>query len=139
MKRFSFIALALLFLLLCGCGGNSGDVPMTAEFAETEMTVDNMFLAEDSEYISFILFTARETVTDVQVYAMDFAEDGFVPSNVLYTAAEMEQGETLLGGVVFYGDMTTYGISFTDKGGGERSYELCVSGKDGSLIFTETT
>ena len=111
---------------------------MRAEFATTDMTVDNFFIAEDSEYISYILFTAEDKVTDVRVYAMDFVEDGFVPGAELYAADAMKQGETLLGGVVFWGDMTTYGMSLTDSDGRQHIYEMTVSGKDGSLIFAET-
>ena len=135
MKRILLIG--MLLLTLCGCGGNV-NAPMRAEFATTDMPVDNFFIAEDSEYISYILFTAEDKVTDVRVYAMDFAEDGFVPAEELYAADTMKQGETLLGGVVFWGDMTTYGMSFTDSSGAVRSYEMTVSGKDGSLIFAET-
>ena len=135
MKRILLIA--MLLLMLCGCGGNS-DTPMTAEFAKTDMTVDNFFIAEDSEYISYILFTAEDKVTDVRIYAMDFVEDGFVPAQELYAADTMKKGETLLGGVVFWGDMTTYGMSFTDSSGAVRSYEMTMSGKDGSLVFAET-
>ena len=134
MKRIFLVA--MLLLMLCGCGGNV-NAPMRAEFATTDMPVDNFFIAEDSEYISYILFTAEDKVTDVRVYAMDFAEDGFVPAEELYAADTMKQGETLLGGVVFWGDMTTYGMSFTDSSGAVRSYEMTVSGKDGSLIFAE--
>ena len=134
MKRILLIG--MLLLTLCGCGGNV-NAPMRAEFATTDMPVDNFFIAEDSEYISYILFTAEDKVTDVRVYAMDFAEDGFVPAEELYAADTMKQGETLLGGVVFWGDMTTYGMSFTDSSGAVRSYEMTVSGKDGSLIFAE--
>ena len=136
MKRIASLVLLLGLLLLVGCGGGS-DAPMTAEFADTEMAVDQYFIAEQSEYLSFILFTAQEPLNHVQVYAMDFVEDGFVPSRVLYAADSMKAGETLLGGVVFWGDMTTYGVSFTDSSGAVRSYELSVSGKDGSLIVTE--
>ena len=134
MKRILLIG--MLLLTLCGCGGNV-NAPMRAEFATTDMPVDNFFIAEDSEYISYILFTAEDKVTDVRVYAMDFVEDGFVPAQELYAADTMKQGETLLGGVVFWGDMTTYGMSFTDSSGAVRSYEMTVSGKDGSLIFAE--
>ena len=135
MKRILLIG--MLLLTLCGCGGNV-NAPMRAEFATTDMPVDNFFIAEDSEYISYILFTAEDKVTDVRVYAMDFVEDGFVPAAELYAADTMKQGETLLGGVVFWGDMTTYGMSFTDSSGAVRSYEMTVSGKDGSLVFAET-
>ena len=137
MKRVFAGVLAAMLLMMCGCGAQGADLPMTAEFAETEMTVDRYFVSEESEYLSFILFTANETVTDVQVYAMDFAEDGFVPAETLYTAERMKKGETLLGGVVFWGDMTTYGISFADSSGAVRSYEMVMSGYDGSLVFTE--
>ena len=134
MKRIFLVA--MLLLMLCGCGGNV-NVPMRAEFATTDMTVDNYFIAEDSEYISYILFTAEDKVTDVRVYAMDFVEDGFVPAEELYAADTMIKGETLLGGVVFWGDMTTYGVSFTDLNNEPHYYSLSQSGFDGSLVANE--
>lgn len=137
MKRILWIVLVLT--LLCGCGGSGGEVPMTAEFATTDMTVDNFFIAEDSEYISYIIFTAGDKVKDVRVYAMELAEEGFVPAAELYAADAMDKGETLLGGVVFWGDMTTYGMSLVDSSGAAHTYEMTMSGKDGSLIFTETS
>ncbi len=139
MKRFLSIAVAWMLLWLCACGAEPVAQPMTAEFAETDMVVDNMFIAEDSEYICYILFTAEDNVKDVRVYAMEFVEEGFVPGGELYAADKMKQGETLLGGVVFWGDLTTYGMSLTDSSGAEHTYELYISGKDGSLIFNETT
>ena len=137
MKRFLLGGILWALLCLWGCGGSAAELPMTAEFAETDMTVDNFFIAEDSEYISYILFTAEDKVTDVRVYAMDFVADGFVPAQELYAAETMKKGETLLGGVVFWGDMTTYGMSLTDSDGTQHTYEMTVSGKDGSLIFAE--
>ena len=136
MRRILLAAILSMLLLLCGCGGG-GEMPMTAEFAETDMAVDNVFIAENSEYLSYILFTAEDKVTDVRVYAMDFVEDGFVTGEALYAADSMKRGETLLGAVVFWGDMTTYGMSFTDSDGIQRNYEMTMSGKDGSLIFAE--
>ena len=137
MKRVLMIA-AVLMMLLCGCGGN-GEAPMSAKFADTNMIVDNMFIAEDSEYITYILFTAEDNVKDVRVYTMELNEEGLVPAEELYGAEGMKKNETLLGGVVFWGDMTTYGMSLVDSNGMSRTYELAMSGKDGSLIFSETT
>ena len=37
----------------------------------------------------------------------------------------------------FPGDMTTYGISFTDADGAARHYAVSISGKDGSLVCAE--
>ena len=136
MKRILLIA--MLLVLLCGCGG-AVEVPMTADFAETDMVVDYMFIAEESEYISYIIFTAEDNVKDVRVYAMEFVENGFVPAQELYAADAMRKGERLLGGVVFWGDMTTYGMSLTDSSGAAHSYEIIMSGKDGSLIFNEVS
>ena len=42
-----------------------------------------------------------------------------------------------MAGVVFYGDMTTYGISFVDEEGNERYYAVSLSGMNGALVLNE--
>ena len=43
----------------------------------------------------------------------------------------------MVAAVSFYGDMTTYGISFTDASGAQRCFEISLSGVDGSVVLIE--
>ena len=43
----------------------------------------------------------------------------------------------LVADVVFYGDMTAYGLSFTDESGIQRHFAITMSGFDSSLVATE--
>ena len=142
MKRFVCLTLALVLLWLCGCGERlpAGDLsrPVTAEYAESGAIADHTAVWEESEYTCYVLLTAADNVRNVRLAMLDFTDTmDYTLGTVFFEAAEMQIGETLLAGVVYYGDMTTYGISFTDSSGAERSYAFFMSGKDGSLILLE--
>jgi len=96
-----------------------------------------MYLQEDSEYIMWITFDPSEVVTNVQFVSFALSEMGMSVEKVLFTAPELEPGVPLLAGVVFYGDMTTYGLMCTDGEGRQRCYTVYISGFDGSLVMNE--
>ena len=50
---------------------------------------------------------------------------------------ELSASWPLVAEVVFYGDLTTYGVSFTDEYGAERHFALSMSGLDGSIVSSE--
>ena len=83
-------------------------------------------------------FTPAERLTDVKFGLLDWFEtESWQMSEVLYTMDELDPDHCFLAQVVFWGDMTTYGISFTDENGEVRHYAISISGKDGSLVCTE--
>ena len=43
----------------------------------------------------------------------------------------------LMAAVVFYGDMTTYVLSFTDGAGTAQQYAVSLSGRNGALVWTQ--
>lgn len=43
----------------------------------------------------------------------------------------------IVAAVAFYGDMTTFGISFTDASGVQRHYALYISARNSSLVLEE--
>ena len=96
-----------------------------------------MYLQEDSEYTVWITFDPSEVVKNVQFVSFRLSDMGMSVDQVLYTLPELEPGVPLLAGVVFYGDMTTYGLMCTDADGYQKCYTVYQSGYDGSLVVTE--
>ena len=141
MKR-GMIMLMLLLLCLCGCSERVPEAdlerPVKAVYAEADSPAAHTAIWEDCEYTCYILFTAADNLTDVRLSMLDIMDAPTIRlGEVFYSAAEMEYGETLLAGVVYYGDLTTYAITFVDSSGAERTFSCFMSGKDGSLIFEE--
>ena len=112
--------------------------PIYADYAEESFNAYHAYWSDETDYITSIGFTPAEKLTDVKFGLLDwFENENYTMQEVLYTIDEMDPDRCFLAQVVFWGDMTTYGISFTDADGAERHYAIMVSGKDGSLVCTE--
>lgn len=163
MKRL--ICLMLLLILLCGCGsepaGTTAPIETTipvetsvssettlppeiaapairAGYAAEDFNAYHAYWSDETDYITSIGFTPAERLTDVKFGLLDWFEtESYVMNEVLYTIDEMDPDHCFLAQVVFWGDMTTYGISFTDESGEARHYAVSISGRDGSLVCTE--
>ena len=95
------------------------------------------FILEESEYLEKLAFRSYENVTDVQFRWLLWEEEGLQVDKVLHTIPELKAGEAFVAGVVFYGDMTMFGLSFVDGNGVTHYYSVSVSGRNGSLVFEE--
>ncbi|MCD7813122.1 MAG: hypothetical protein LUH20_03550 [Lachnospiraceae bacterium] len=74
----------------------------------------------------------------MKFFLLGYDEEGTWKSEEeLYTLSELLPGMAFVAGVEFYGDMTGYGISFTDENGFERSFAVHVSGRNGELLLDE--
>ena len=114
--------------------------PICADYAPESFNAYHAYWSDETDYITSIGFTPAERLTNVKFGLLDWFEtESYVMNEVLFTANEMDPDHCFLAQVVFWGDMTTYGISFTDADGAERNYAVSVSGKDGSLVCTEYT
>ena len=112
--------------------------PIHADYAPEGFNGYHAYWSEETDYITAIGFTPTQTLTDVKVGLLDWFEtESWQMSETLYTIDEMDPDHAFLAQVVFWGDMTTYGISFTDAEGQPRHYAVSISGKDGSLVCTE--
>lgn len=143
MKRILSILLCIGLLSLCGCGGKTeeavGDAgsPIAAAFAETETAVDHAYFPADTEDACYVIFTARDSLTAPRLHALEVTNGGYIIGEQLCGWEAMEIGQTLLAPLTFYGDMTAYGLVFTDSNGSYRSFAVYISGEDGSLILQE--
>ena len=112
--------------------------PIHADYAPEDFNAYHAYWSGETDYITAIGFTPAETLTDVKFGLLDWFEtESWQMSQVLYTMDELTPERAFLAQVVFWGDMTTYGISFTDAKGQQRSFAVSISGKDGSLCCTE--
>ena len=112
--------------------------PIYADYAPEDFNAFHAYWSDETDYITAIGFTSGEKLTDVRFGLLDWFEtESWQMSQVLYTMEELDPDHAFLAQVVFWGDMTTYGISFTDESGEERHYAVSISGKDGSLVCTE--
>ena len=117
----------------------ASDAPIHAAYAEESFNAYHAYWGEDSDYITAIGFTADETLTDVEFSLLTWNEDGSYDAEVLYSFDSMDPDRAFLAQVTFWGDMTTYGIAFTDESGARRQFAVYISGRDGSLICEEDT
>lgn len=111
-------------------------VPIHAQYADGNFQYAERWHCAETDYVTDIGILPNETLSDVRFMCMELSES-LRPGEVLYTTQCLEADEALLVSVVFYGDMTTYGLSFVDAKGNERFFTFSISGKDGSLICME--
>ena len=112
--------------------------PITAAYADASFRPDYAYHSEETEYITSIAFTPNEVLKDVQFGLLEWQETGSLwMADVLHTIDELSPDQSFLAQVPFWGDLTTYGISFIDETGRERHFSVLIGGEDGSLICTE--
>jgi len=124
--------------LLCGYPKASYFNPITLESITKDAvneTEHHVFIKEESEYTQYLLLQPSEELSDISLTLMELTDDGLVPGEKLYTLDKLDADKPLVVGVVFYGDFTTYGLSFKGTSGNECNYIIYTSGKDGSVIL----
>ena len=94
-------------------------------------------IVDDGEGCTQLLVQARQEVHNVRLCTLQFEEDTFAEQELCERVDVLAAGEKLAAVVVFYGDMTTYGVSLYDELDNLHCYALTLSGKDGSLVMQE--
>lgn len=115
-------------------------VPFMAAYADEAFLaqgVYHQYIMEQSEYLVKIALFPQEEMYHVSLVEMALGEAGYDPARALCTFHRLAPDIPLVAGVIFFGDMTAYGLSFMDEGGNMRSFAFSISGKDGSLIAEE--
>ena len=112
--------------------------PIYADYAAESFNAYHAYWSDETDYITSIGFTPGEKLTNVRFGLLDWFEtESWQMAEELYTMDEIDADHAFLAQVVFWGDMTTYGISFTDADGETRHFAVSISGKDGSLVCQE--
>jgi len=132
-------AIALVLKMAGAEDGSTSPVTVTEGSRELLDRIECHSYIQDSAYARYLLVQTDRNISDVRVTSMVLGEAGMEIGADLYTLAALDPQKPLLLGVVFYGDMTTYGLLFTDADGMEYRYRISVSGKDGSLVLQNHT
>lgn len=99
----------------------------------------HLVIVDDSEFMEYLVFSPTQTLTDVRLSMLLWEDDGYVEDSILGTQPELEPGKPLIAEVVFYGDFTTYGLSFKDAYGIPRHFAVYISGRNGAPVLQEYT
>lgn len=94
-------------------------------------------VADDSEYRELLAFRFYEDVTNVRFMWLDYDGETLGEGLMITQIPEVKAGEALVASVVFYGDMTMFCLACVDSDGVNHYYSVSVSGRNGSLVFTE--
>ena len=114
--------------------------PITAGFADEQLLSNgdyHEYIADDSEYMVKLAFRASEVLKNVRFSSLQSEGSTYSILEELYTLPELSPDMPLVTGVVYYGDMTTYGISFADASGEERYFATYISARNGALMLEE--
>jgi len=115
-------------------------IPITLELTKRK-TLDSMdchsYITEETDYTQYLCLQSYEKLTDISFCIMDLVEDYLESGEILYTLEELNTDKPLVVGVVFHGDFTTFGLSFTDSFGKKCNYIIYTSGRNGSVIMQE--
>ena len=113
--------------------------PILAAFATEELIAKGPYeyiLIDKTENATELAIFANEPLTDVCFF--ESVHDGDACTHKpLHTLPALTIEKPMVAAVSFYGDMTTYGISFTDASGAKRCFEISLSGVDGSVVLIE--
>ena len=97
------------------------------------------FIADNVEGMQKIAIRAKEEVSAFALMDMELTDKGMQFGNTLYTQERLTPDKPLVIGVVFWGDLTTYGVSFMNAGGQPEFYTLSISGRNGDVVCTPYT
>lgn len=124
------------------------EAPMQVYWAELWLhgiTDYEKFVADDGEYSTDVLFTAKRTVTDFELMRLtirEIYEDGTASyaSEPIYSLERLTPERPLVVHMIFPGDTPAYGISYVDESGDGMTHRLMIeiSGEDGTLSLQET-
>ena len=129
MKK-TFLSILRYFIAACAMAAVAAAASAAGTDAARMITADYSkqcsgecipFIADSSESSVKILFTAREAVSDFSFLSVEFKD--FVNGRPVFgtsplkTLKTLEPERPLLVTMTFFGDLPSYGISFTDKNG----------------------
>lgn len=112
---------------------------LSANYADENLLLHGAYhhYSDQQEYRIPIAFRAYGTLRDVTLFAIDYTADGPFPGKDFFSLPEMTREMPLVAELVFPGDMTMYGIRFTDEAGTTHTYTVYISGRNGALMLTE--
>ena len=113
---------------------------LSADYAESALlhsgNYDYLIADEDDEYGVYVAFYAHGTVENVAFYRVSYG-DGYDIWEPICQWERVDRQKPLVVQMTFPGDMSCYGVTYTDSHGLIRYYQVYMSGLDGSLLLTQ--
>lgn len=102
----------------------------------------DFYSVDTSGYETRIVFSTDGVLQDLKLLSLfmnDVDEEGNPEYSIdeIYSYGTLESYRPLMVELTFYGDMPSYGVSYTDENGKTRCFAVSVSGYDGSLELLE--
>ena len=96
-----------------------------------------IYLTEDPQFCTTMLFRANEQITNVEILSVMLDGDTLAEITPLDALETVKAGQTIMIDALFPGDMTTYALRFHDGSGELRYFLFTLSGRNGDLILWE--
>ncbi len=90
-----------------------------------------------AEYTNWLCVRACAPLHRVRLTSLEMADDGWRVGETLLSIPDMAEGEMILAGLAFPGDMTTYALFCTDSSNAMHVYGLSLSGRNGLPVISE--
>lgn len=87
------------------------------------------------EYCTPVVFRAYGKLRDVALFAYEFSGEDYVAGADFFSLPELTKEMPLVAELAFPGDMSMYGIRFTDESGKTYIYSIYISGRNGALVL----
>ena len=110
---------------------------ISANYADDSLLASGEYhhYSDNQEYGISIAFRAYGTLRDVTIFEMGFSEEGPFPGADVFTLSEMTEEIPLVAELAFPGDMSMYGIRFSDEAGVTHIYRFYPSLRNGALML----
>lgn len=111
---------------------------ISANYADDALLLHGAYhhYSDGQEYHIPIVFRAYTPLRDVTLFTIGYTAEGPFPGEDLFTLPEMTAEVPLVAELAFPGDMTSYGIRFTDESGTVHTHTVYISGRNGALMLT---
>lgn len=117
---------------------------ITAWYADNALIDSGDYLEYSGDltgYVTKVAVKADKMLENVRFSSLSYSDSfsgvRYTTREVLYQLERLPADTVLILNMTFHGDMTTYGLRFTDSDNSIRYFAISQSGKDGSLVFSE--
>ena len=115
-------------------------VPVSAGYASQRLLSSGNYdqcICDESEYAVKIAFRFYEEVTDVCFSYLQFDGEAYVVADTAGAFPRLSPEKPMVMWLSFPGDMSCYGLYFTDSSGTPHRYIISISGRNGLVVLTE--
>lgn len=121
-----------------GIGSSWIEIGWAENMPEFPAVRDTVVLSEDEPATDILIKGGN--IRDLKLLSLFLSDENGAVNynpNVVYEYGELAEDTPLIITVSFYGDLPSWGISYTDDNGDLHHFALLISGDDGSLVLQE--